>query len=223
MRIVICGGSSTAEYLARNMTECHRRHRITIIEKDLETMEHLAEVLPARVTIVYGDGCDPEIQRDAGLAETDLFIALTTHDEVNLVACELAMVNFEVPRTIANVSSPKNKEIFEMLGIEPVSATALIARMVEEEAVMGDVRMVFSLKEGDITITELKMPFQMENEEGIMVQDLPVEAGARLIAVVRDGEFVMVDMDTVLKPGETIVAAVKSDYEEEFRGIMREL
>ena len=48
------------------------------------------------------------------------------------VACEIAMTAFNVPRCIANVNNPKNGRIFHEVGIEPVSSTELIARMVEE-------------------------------------------------------------------------------------------
>ena len=140
MYIVIVGGNMTTEYLVSAMKGNH--HRVTVIEEDLETVERLVEVLPRRVTVVYGDGCDSEAQRDAGVGDADLFIALTGHDETNLVACEIAMAAFDVPRCIASVRSPKNERIFREVGIEPVSSTGLIARMIEEEAVIGDMSMV---------------------------------------------------------------------------------
>ena len=139
MYIVIVGGNMTAEYLISAMRE--NRHRVTVIEEDLEIVDRLVEVLPTQVTVVHGDGCDSEAQRDAGVGDADLFIALTGHDETNLVACEIASAAFDVPRCIASVRSPKNERIFREVGIEPVSPTDLIARMVEEEAVIGDMRM----------------------------------------------------------------------------------
>ncbi|MGN0959617.1 MAG: NAD-binding protein, partial [Coriobacteriales bacterium] len=58
MYIVIVGGNMTTEYLVSAMKGNH--HRVTVIEEDLETVERLVEVLPRRVTVVYGDGCDSE-------------------------------------------------------------------------------------------------------------------------------------------------------------------
>ncbi len=221
MYIVIVGGSMTAEFLISAMQD--QRHRVTVIEEDLETTDRLIEVLPKRATVVMGDGCDSEIQRDAGVADADLFIALTGHDETNLVACEIAMTAFDVPRCIASVRSPKNERIFKEVGIEPVSSTDLIARMVEEEAVIGDMRMVFSLREGDITMVETKMPTRMKHKEGIAVADIALPRQANFIAVVRDGDFEMINPDTRLMPGETVIAAAKADAEEEFLRVIKRL
>lgn len=221
MIIVINGGGTTSEHLAVRMLE--QRHRVTIIEQDLETVERLAEIMPRQVVIVQGDGCDLEVQRDAGMGDADLFVAMTGRDETNLVACELAMATFHVPRCIANVSSPKNEKIFRLVGIEPVSSTELIARLVEEEAVIGDMHMVFSLREGDIVMAEGKVPQRMRNASGITASKLKLPKDVRLIAVVRDDAVEMIDPDTVIMPGETVVAAMKSDAEESFKAAFKRL
>lgn len=221
MYIVINGGNLTAEYLINTMQGLH--HRFAVIEQEVETVERLVAVLPSRVTVVQGDGCSPEIQRDAGMADADLFIALDGHDETNLVACEIAMATFDVPRCIASVRSPKNERIFREVGIEPVSSTGLIARMVEEEAVIGDMRMVFSLREGDIAMVETTLPTRMKNAHGIQVSSIPLPRQANFIAVVRNGDFEMINPDTVLMPGETVIAAAKADAEDEFLRVIKRL
>lgn len=221
MLIVISGGSNTAEFLISMMLE--QNHRIVVIEEDRETIDHLSEVLPPQVLIVEGDGTDSAVQLDAGVDDADLFVALMGHDETNLVACEIAMTAFNVPRCIANVNSPKNIRIFREVGIEPVSSTEIIARMVEEEAIVGDMRMVFSLRQGNIVMVETKTPSHMRHRNGMRVADIPFSNRMRLIAVVRDEDFAMVDDDTVLQPDETVIAAVKGSSEEEFRSIMRHL
>ena len=131
MLIVISGGSTTAEFLISSML--HKGHRIVVIEEDREQIEHLSEALPPQVLIVEGDGCDSTVQLDAGVDDADLFVALMGHDDTNLVACEIAMTNFRVPRCIATVNSPKNERIFKEVGIEPVSSTKIIGRMIDEK------------------------------------------------------------------------------------------
>ena len=221
MFIVISGGSTTAEFLISMMLE--QNHRITVIEEERETIEHLAEALPPEVLVIEGDGTDSAVQLDAGVDDADLFIALMGHDETNLVACEIAMTAFNVPRCIASVNSPKNGRIFREVGIEPVSSTELIARIVEEEATVGDMRMVFSLREGDIVMVETKLPTKMKHHDGVRVADIPFTHDTQLIAVIRDDNFTMIVGDTILHPGETIIAATKSSSEDEFRNTIRRL
>lgn len=221
MLIVISGGSATTEYLITMMLE--QNHRIVVIEEERETIEHLSDVLPPQVLIVEGDGTDPTVQLDASVDEADLFVALMGHDDKNLVACEIAMTAFDVPRCIASVNSPKNIRIYREVGIEPVSSTEIIARMVEEEAIVGDMRMVFSLREGNIVMVKAKVAKNLRRPNGIRVADVPLDNNARLIAVVHDDDSVMVNPDTVLHADETVVAAVKAGHEDEFRAIMRQL
>lgn len=221
MRIVISGGSATTEYLIAMMLE--QDHSIVVIEEDHDTLEHLSDALPQQVFLIEGDGTDSAVQRDAGVGEADLFIALMGHDDTNLVACEIAMTAFNVPRCIANVNSPRNIRIFREVGIEPVSSTEILARMVEEEAIMGDMRMVFSLRQSNIVMVESRVSEHMRHVGGIHVRDIPAPKGARIIAVERDDDFVMVTADTLLQAGETVVAAVKSGLEDEFRSVMKHL
>ncbi len=221
MHIVISGGSSTAEYLISMMLK--EGHHFTVIEEDSDTIDRLSEVLPPQVMIVEGDGTDPSVQRDAGVDEADLFIALMGHDDTNLVACEMAMVNFDVPRCIATVNSPKNEDIFEAMDIEAVSPTRLIARMVDEEAAIGDLRAVFALREGDIAMITMQLPEDMHHSEGIRVGDLPPLSGVKIIGVLRDEDILMATDDLVLLPGENIVTAVKADDEKEFRALLKRL
>lgn len=221
MLIVTSGGSTTAEFLISMMLD--QNHRIVVIEEDHEVVEHLSEVLPPEVMIVEGDGCDSAVQLDAGVDEADLFVALMGHDDKNLVACELAMTSFDVPRCIASVNSPKNLRIFKAIGIEPVSSTEIIARMVEEEATTRDMRMVFGLREGDIVMVEIRLPERMKHRDGAVVKQLGLDRNVQLIAVIRDGDFVMIDGKTRLMPGEKVIAAVKGSAEKEFRELVRKL
>lgn len=221
MLIVINGGNTTAEYLATYMLEAN--HRIVIIDEDYENIDRLSSVLPRQVTLVQGDGCDSEVLRDAATGECDLFISLTGKDETNLVACELASIEFGAPRCIASVSSPKNQRIFKEIGIEPVSSTELISRLIEEEAVIGDMHAVFSLRAGSIVMIEQKLPARMKHKEGIVVSELGLSKEIRLVAVAHDDNTEMIDGSTRLMPGETIIAAVKSGSEDEFKSVIRHL
>ena len=69
----------------------------------------------------------------------DVFVSTTGKDDANLVSCEIATRVFDVPRCIARVNTPKNMRIFREVGIECVSSTALIATIIEEDAMLGGI------------------------------------------------------------------------------------
>lgn len=221
MLIVISGGSSTAEYLISTMLT--KGHRIVVIEEDREQLEHLSEALPHQVLIVEGDGCDSTVQLDAGVDDADMFVALMGHDDTNLVACEIAMTNFRVPRCIATVNSPKNERIFKEVGIEPVSSTKIIARMIDEEAITKSEAAVLSLPEGDVVTLKVRMPKKMHHKSGVFVKDIAYSKNIKIVAVARAGEIVMVHKSLTIKPEDTVIAIAKAGCENELRELVRSL
>jgi trk system potassium uptake protein TrkA len=136
MKIVIIGagevGHSLAEALLKN------KHQVTIIEREPARCNGIVKQL--NTVVIHGDGTNISTLADAEVDKADILIALTGHDQDNLIACQLASKKFNVPRTIARVTRKQNKELFEKLGgvSMTVSATGIISTIVEEEVSMKD-------------------------------------------------------------------------------------
>lgn len=217
MYIVIAGGGKIAEHLAQTMLR--QGHEVAVIEARAAVVDNLAEQLTGRVMIIHGDCCDSDIMEDAGIRDADIFVATTGKDDDNLVACEVAAALFKTPRIIARVNNPKNERIFRKLGIEAISSTTIIARMIEEEAVDSDIRMVMSLRQGDLTMMEVELPrkTRLATEGGRRVADLELPPSTVLVAVARNDELDTVNGETVLLPGDTVVACCRTDREDAVR------
>ena len=78
---------------------------ITVIDTDPAKLAVLQDRLDLKG--VAGNGIQPSVLREAGIDDTDLFIACAPLDETNLVACKLAHQLFNVPTTIARIRSPE--------------------------------------------------------------------------------------------------------------------
>ena len=156
MYVVVNGGGKIGEYLSTKLLK--NKHDVAIIDLSEKRIDQLTLALPGKALMICGDGCDSEFQADAGAARADIFVATTGSDDVNLVSCEIASLVFGVPRTIARVNNPKNERIFRRIGIEPVSSTSVITRLIESEATEGAVHAVMSLTQGDLVLTEVNIP-----------------------------------------------------------------
>lgn len=119
MKIVIIGLGTIGHTVLKNLSE--KNHSITIIDESKELIESLIEQYD--VQGVIGNGASLEIQREAGVKGADVFIALTTTDEVNVFACLVAK-KLGVKNTVARVRNPEYREqILEMkneLGISMI-------------------------------------------------------------------------------------------------------
>lgn len=223
MYIVIGGGGKIAENLAQTLL--NQNHEVVIIDENDQVVEYLVENLSGRVMVILGDCCETDVLEDAGIQLADIFVASTGQDDDNLVACEIASVLYDTPRIIARVNNPKNERIFRNLGIEAISSTSIIARMIEEEAVQNDVRVLMSLRQGDLVMMEVELPLHthLEDEGGIKVAELSLPTSTVLVALARNDQLDTINGDTILLPGDTIVLCVRSDKEEEARRVLLSL
>ena len=71
----------------------------------------------------------------------DVVVAVTGHDEDNLVVSSLAKFEFEVPQVVARVKNALNAWLYEPdMGVDVlVSAPHTIAQLIEEQVAVGDV------------------------------------------------------------------------------------
>lgn len=126
MFVLIVGGGKVGSYLTRALVS--QGHEVVIVEKSERKARLLEQLLERNVTIV-GDGCDPLVLEQAGLARADVVIADTGDDEDNLVVCLITKKNSKA-RCIARVNNPRNKLIFDSLDQEnpvtTISSTEVI-------------------------------------------------------------------------------------------------
>jgi trk system potassium uptake protein TrkA len=209
--IVINGGGKVASYLARTLIE--RGHDVALIEKRSAVAEKLASELPKRPLIILGDGCDVSFQEDAGVGHADVFAAVTGDDDDNLVSCQLAKTAFGVPRAVARVNNPKNEHIFNALGIEAISSTTIISRMIEEESTIGDIRTLATLRKGNMAVVEIELPTDRCVVCDKRVSELRLPVDCVLFAIVRGDEIMTVHGDTSLQAGDVVMAFTSVEHE----------
>lgn len=223
MYCVIVGGGKIGEYLARTLLG--DGNRVAIIDEDEQTATHLSEVLDGPVLVILGDGCEVTIQEDADVQQADIFVATTGQDEDNLAACEIANRVFGISRTLARVNDPKNLRIFRRLGIESISSTALIARMIQEEAMMGSMSVAVAMTHDQVGLIDITVPPMRHhsNEEGVPAFDIEFADGIRLVAVSHNDDIEVVRNSTHIYPGDQVIVAADTDLIDEARSVIRSL
>lgn len=218
MYIVINGGGKVASYLAKTLLE--RGHSVALIEKRDDVAHKLVGELPGSPLVVRGDGCDAAYQEDAGVGRADVFVAATGDDDDNLVSCQLAKVAFGVPRAVARVNNPKNEHIFNALGLEAISSTTIISRMIEEEATVGDIHTLSALRKGDVAIVEVTLPVDRCVVCNKKVMELDLPGDCILVAIMRGDDVITVHGDTEMQPGDTVIAFTNVAHEKTLKKVL---
>ena len=138
--------------------------------------------------------------------------------------CEVTKTLFDAQRTIARVNDARNERIFTSLGVDVVSSTVVIARMVDRSTDTG-LRTVMSLKHGEFAMTEVDIPNSptLRAEGGRRVADLELPPWTILVAVSHGDQFDTVNGQTLLMPGDTVLVCARSDREADARRVLLEL
>ena len=202
MYILIVGAGKVGYFLAKRL--CLNKHTVSIVEKDKQLCEETAKELEALV--INGDGCDPHILEEAGVNRADVVAAVTGDDEDNLIICQLAKEIFKVKRAVGRVNNPDNEHTFAELGVDvPVDSTKIIAKIIEEEVSFSDFVNLMSFKRGKLAIVRLDLPSDSPviNKQ---VQDIQLPPDSVLVSIVRGEEVIVPKGNTVLKPGDDIIA-----------------
>jgi trk system potassium uptake protein TrkA len=84
--VIVVGAGDVGSYVARVLVE--EAHEVVVVEPDEATAERLQRSLDGHV--IAGSGVSPDVLRRAGIAQADLFLAVTPVDEINLVSCMIA-------------------------------------------------------------------------------------------------------------------------------------
>jgi trk system potassium uptake protein len=210
--IVMAGGGKVGRFIATELLE--DGHAVTIIEKVEARCEQLLR--DHNLLVIHGDACDVRYLEQARLERADVFVATTGDDDDNFVACQLARTSFEVPRVISRVNTPRNEEIFAKLDIEAVSTTTLISRLIREEVTVGELIHLYTLRRGKANLIELDIPSDAEVDSRPLA-DLELPRESVLVCVFRGEETVIPRGDTVLQPGDQVIALTTPELEEALR------
>jgi trk system potassium uptake protein TrkA len=210
MYIIIVGGGKVGYYLAKILL--NEQHEILVIEKDKRKGEAISVELGGAVQ--RGDGTDSLSMEEAGMSRADLVVAVTGDDEDNLMICQMAKKKFGVKRTIARINNPKNEHIFKLLGIDnTVSVTDLILAQIEREIPAQSLVHLLTLREAGVSFVEAKVPDDSP-AIGKPLRDLRIPDDCVIPLVIRNGKGIVPHGETVLAPGDEVVAVTTTNHDD---------
>ena len=122
MRIIILGAGQIGETLARNLVS--EDNDIVLIDQDATILNDIRSHID--VQTIVGNAASPNILLEAGIEQTDLVIAVTANDEINMLACLFATKIFQIPRTIARIRSHDYHEFPELFNKKIIPIQTII-------------------------------------------------------------------------------------------------
>jgi trk system potassium uptake protein TrkA len=209
VRIVIVGAGEVGSTTAASLSE---DHKVVVVDIDPELVESLPydmDVLP-----VEGDASEMETLEEAGIGESDMLIASTNNDEVNIIACGIAKTCGD-PFTIARTKSPKYLRPWEggkrAFGVDFMVCTDLLAA----ETIVGLIGLptahnVNTFADGLVQMTEFEVPAESP-VAGQTVAEADRFDALTFAGIIRDDLVIVPRGDTVLQAGDDVIAIGSPD------------
>ncbi len=114
-KIIIVGAGEVGNFLANKLSS--EQHDVTLIEENQSKVEELNSSLDALV--IQGNGGSPSSLIEAGAEDTDLIIAVTDNENVNMLSCYIAK-NMGTKKSFARVQDGSMKNELEELKIDQI-------------------------------------------------------------------------------------------------------
>lgn len=214
MKILIAGGGKVGMALAYQLTA--EGHDLTLIDLNRSILE--SAQVNYDTMVVSGNCAAKDVLIRAGIENSDLLIAVTDADEVNLLSCMTGHGLNPKLHTIARIRNPvytdqimTMKDVFPLsLAVNPEKQTALeIERLLKYPGFLR--RDTFA--KGRVEIVELRVDPQSK------LQDVPLSGLSSVVncrvlvcAVLRDGNAIAPKGDFILRQGDRLfVTAPTSD------------
>jgi len=224
MKIIILGagqvGSSVAVNLAREAND------ITVVDSDEKCLRELSDRLD--INTVYGHASHPDVLHSAGAEDADLILAVTSSDETNMVACQVAYTLFHCPTKIARVRESGYLSYPQLFAQEAMPIDVLISpeqvvtdyvyRLIQYPGALQ----VLDFAGGEAQLVAVKAfhggPL-VGNELRNLTKHMP-KVDTRVAAIFREGRSIIPQGDTVIEIGDEVffIAAKKH-----IRAVMSEL
>lgn len=200
-RVAIVGGGVVGSALAKNLAADGTE--VLVFERDRETAEKLSVEVP-EATIVHGDGTDRQLLEEEEVGTYDMLCAVTSADEVNLMAALLAQ-RVGVTRTAALVHRGDYMPIYAQLGVDIV----LTPRTVASDHILrfvrgGSVQSLSVLEEGQAEVVELRVP-RSARIVGVPLKRLGLPRGSLLAGIVHDDQVIIPRGDDVVHADDTVI------------------
>jgi trk system potassium uptake protein len=208
--VIIAGGGKVGWNLARELIA--KGNEVTLIEHDRGRYLTIEQELEHAVQ--YGDATELWILERAGIQRADLTIAVTGDDEDNLLICQMAREKYLCDRIIARVNNPRNRQWFELLGVQPaVSATDLILRLIEHEVPSYGLVHLLDLRDEQLEIIEVEV-LDDSPAAGRRVSDMALPEGALIISLLRAGHGFVPKADTMIEAGDEVLLVLDPGLED---------
>jgi len=216
MNIIICGAGRVGFTIAKQLSE--QGHSITVIDTSSEDIQKIDDALDVKA--IVGKATYPTILEKANASETDMIIAVTRNDEINMLICQIAFSIFNIPKKIARIRSqdylnPKFTTVYnkENLPIDVIISPEIeIAKSIQRKLEAPGALDSVPFADNKIRLLEILIN-EGCNLINFKLKDLTKKypnIDANVIGIIREDKFIIPKKEDDIKKNDKIYVIINS-------------
>ena len=217
MKIIICGAGQVGSSIAKQLAA--EENDVTVVDQSQALVSRISETLEVRT--VVGHASHPDVIARAGGKDADMLIAVTSSDETNMVASQVAHSLFRIPSRIARVRNqsyldPEWKDLYRL---EHMPIDVIISPEIEVgEAIIRRLHVpgatdMIPYAGGRIKVIAVQCPARCPviNLPMRIVRERARNLRMQILGIVQNDRFSIPDPDTILSIGDEVYFVAESD------------
>lgn len=224
-RVIIVGGGAIGQQIAEHLIGSRQSlfdrfaglvssrteaKLVKIVDRNYERCKTLSERFPDAL-VINGDISAEGVFEEQHLANSDLVIAVTDNQELNIVTALYAK-SLGIKRSVALVNRAGYAPIAAQLGIDvPVSQKNAMVTTIQRFIRSGAVRSVHTISDGQIEAIELTVR-PNSRAVGVAVKDLALPRDSLIVSVERKGAGIVPGGNNVIRGGDNLILVAKKEH-----------
>jgi trk system potassium uptake protein TrkA len=217
MKVIVAGAGEVGFNIAEKLSK--DRVDVVLIDTDPQRLSAVLDVLD--VQTIVGSASHPLVLQEAGLVDADLFVAVTSNDESNILSCRLCQLLAPEVRRAARIrdqllyQSLNDFSLYEGLGLSMViDPTTLIVDTIFDYLDLPGAVDVIDVASGRLKFVGMRLPRHHPAVGESLVKVLPRNEGSTLlvVAIYRQHQVLIPTGATILKARDLLYFAVTTEH-----------
>ncbi|MCL2503023.1 MAG: TrkA family potassium uptake protein [Coriobacteriia bacterium] len=197
MHVVIGGFGRVGQHLVRALEA--KEHTVAVIDRNPGAFANYGRQILGRE--LTGEVIDRETLIKAGIKRADVYAAVSSGDNSNIVSARIARERFGVERVVARIYDPRRADIYRHFGIAAISSVQwTTAEMIKLLLNLQDPEMI-PIGDGIVLATQIEVP---QGLGGSHISDIESEGRLLVSALVRGGKSMIPSAHIRLEQGDRL-------------------
>jgi trk system potassium uptake protein TrkA len=209
VKIIVLGAGQVGRTAAYHLSR-EEANEVTVVDINEDVLRDLQDRLDIRT--VNGNASSPTVLEAAGAADAEIIVALTSSDEVNMLACQVAYTLYRTPTKIARIRAPeyfRRAGLFAEGGIAVdtwISPEQLVTEYIERLIRYPGALQVLDFADGKVRLVGVRAlrGGLLVGQRLLALREHIRGTDARVAAIYRNGQSIVPQGDTVIEDGDEV-------------------